>query len=268
MNGKKLLLQQIAINLLLALIIVKPSLAVLTTESSSDPHLLPQVLEYEPPPRGAPGDRGDGGSRDPSDFLVMIPATNWGLTAALYPTFWLYMPMHPSSPIPLEFVLREMQEVVYRTTFKLTQEAGMVSFRLPETAPSLEIGKKYNWFFSCGNITRHGWIERVVLKPELSSQLETATRRERILLFAKHGLWHETLTELVELRRQLSSQLETATSQERLLIYAENGLWYEALTELAGLSHTTPVTTLDADWAALMQHPFVRLNEIVSKPLV
>lgn len=257
MSCQKLLLQQITLNLLLALTIVQPSLAaVLRAESSGDTSVSLKVLEYEPPPRGAPGDRGDGGRRDPYDLVAMIPATNFGLTATEYPTFWLYVPTPPTSPIPVELVLRnEQQDEVYKTTFELVQGAGIVSFRLPETAPPLEIGKKYHWFFFCGNSARHGWVERFALKPELSSQLETATPRERILLFAKNGLWYETLTELAELRHQLNqlkSLLEKATTQERIL--------YEALTELDA--------ALDADWAALLKHPFVRLDKIVSEPLL
>ncbi|HAX80584.1 MAG TPA: hypothetical protein DCY88_33300 [Cyanobacteria bacterium UBA11372] len=233
------------------------------------PPLLPEVLKYEPPLRGAPGNRGDATSRLPYDFLVIVPATNFGLTAAAYPTFWLYVPTPPPSSIPLELVLRdEQQNAVYRTTFELNREAGIVSFRLPEAAPPLEIGKKYHWFFFWDKVARDSWIERVAMPPELESQLKNATPRKRIHLLAKNGLWYESFTELAEFRCQLLSQLENATLQERTLIYAENGLWYEALIELARVRDTMPVATLDADWAALLQHPLVRLGEIVSESIV
>jgi Domain of Unknown Function (DUF928)/NB-ARC domain len=233
------------------------------------PPLLPEVLKYEPPLRGAPGNRGDASSRVPYDFLAIVPATNFGLTVAEYPTFWLYVPTPPPSSIPLELVLRdEQQNAVYRTTFELNREAGIVSFRLPEAAPPLEIGKKYHWFFFWDKVARDSWIERVAMSPELESQLKNATPRKRIHLLAKNGLWYESFTELAEFRCQLLSQLENATLQERTLIYAENGLWYEALIELAGMREKKPVATVDADWEALLQHPLVRLGEIVSKPIV
>ncbi|MCL1471890.1 DUF928 domain-containing protein [Argonema antarcticum] len=230
------------------------------------PPLLPEVLKYAPPLRGAPGNRGDANNRIAYNFLAVVPVTNFGFTAAAYPTFWLDVPILPPSSIPFEMVLRdEQQMVVYRTTFRLTQEAGLVSFRLPETAPPLEIGKKYHWFLFWDKVVRDGWIERIALPSEMESQLENATPRQRILLLAQQGLWYETFTELAEFRSQLLIRLENATVQERTLIYAENGLWYEAITELAGL--VTGVATLNADWAALLQHPLVRLDEMISEPM-
>ncbi|MEG4070095.1 DUF928 domain-containing protein [Microcoleus sp. Pol11C2] len=267
MNVTKLLLQQATLNVLVALTMVQPGLAAMLADSSSgEPNLLPQVLAYDPPARGAPGDRKDAGSRDPHNFLALIPATNIGLTAIAHPTFWLYLPASLPDNIPFEFVLRdEQEEVVLRTVFELEKAAGIASFSLPENSPPLEIGKKYQWCLLCGNISRHGWVERVAMKPEILAQLETASLRERVFLLAKHGLWYETLTELVALRGKLLSQLQAATSlEERLLIYAENDLRYEALAELSGFEKISSLATLDADWEALLQHPFVRLHGIVS----
>ena len=265
MNQTKLLLQQAALNVLVALTMVQPGLAAMLADSSGEPNLLPQVLAYEPPPRGAPGDRTDAGSRDPHNFLALIPATNLGLTAIAHPTFWLYLPTSLPDDIPFEFVLRdEQQDVVFRTVFELEKAAGIASFSLPPNSLPLETGKKYCWYFFCGNISRHGWVERVEMKPEILVQLETASLRERVLLLAKHGLWYETLTELVALRSKLLSQLQAATLEERLLIYAENDLRYEALAELSGFEKISSLATLDADWEALLQHPFVRLHGIVS----
>jgi Domain of Unknown Function (DUF928) len=269
MKGTKLLLQQVALNLLVAVTIVQPGLTAMLADSSGEPNLLSQVLAYEPPARGAPGDRKDAGSRDPHSFFALIPATNFGLTAIAHPTFWLYLPTTFLADIPFEFVLRdEQQEVVFRTFFEPEQTQQIASFCLPQNSPPLEIGKKYQWCFFCGNISCQGWIERVEMKPEILAQLETASLRQRVLLLAKHGFWYETLTELVALRDKLLIQLQTATLQERLLIYAENDLRYEALAELTGFEEKSSLATLDADWNALLQHPFVSLHEIVSPPFV
>lgn len=269
MNVTKLLLQQVALNLLVAVTIIEPGLAAMLADSSGEPHLLRQILAFEPPARGAPGDRGDAGGRDPDNFLALIPAANFGLTAIAHPTFWLYLPAPFPEDIPFEFVLRdEQEEVVFRTVFPLQKTAGIASFCLPENSPPLETGKKYQWCFLCGNISRHGWIERVVMAPEILVQLETAVLRQRVLLLAKCGLWYDTLTELVALRGKLLSQLQAATLEERLLIYAENDLRYEALAELTGFEKISSLATLEADWNALLQHPFVRLSEIVLEPFV
>ncbi|NJM61277.1 MAG: DUF928 domain-containing protein [Oscillatoriales cyanobacterium RU_3_3] len=166
---------------MVAVTIVQPTLAATIADSLGEPHLQSQVLAYDPPPRGAPGDRGDAGSRDPHNFLALIPAANFGLTAIAHPTFWLYLPAPFPDVIPFEFVLRnEQQEVVFRTFFELEQTAGIASFRLPPNSPSLETGKKYRWCFLCGNISRHGWIERIAMRPEILLQLETASPRQRV----------------------------------------------------------------------------------------
>ncbi|WP_293337640.1 DUF928 domain-containing protein [Microcoleus sp. CAWBG58] len=270
MNEKKLLLQQAAINLLVAVTIVQPGLAAMLADSSDSPHLQPQVLAYEPPARGAPGDRGDAGSRDDiHHFLALIPALNLGLTAIAHPTFWLYLPAPFPDDIPLEFVLRdEQQNVIFRTIFEIETTAGIASFCLPPDSDPLEIGKKYNWYFFCGNISRHGWIERVAMKPEILVQLEAASLRQRVLMLAEQGLWYDTIAELVALRDKLLSQLQAANLEERLVIYAENDLRYEALAELSGFDKISSLATLEADWEALLQHPFVRLHGIVSPPFV
>ena len=106
------------------------------------------------------------------------------------------------------------------------------------------------------------------MAPEILVQLETAVLRQRVLLLAKCGLWYDTLTELVALRGKLLSQLQTATLEERLLIYAENDLRYEALAELTGFEKISSFATLDADWNALLQHPFVQLHKVVSPSFI
>ncbi|MCU0542996.1 MAG: DUF928 domain-containing protein [Oscillatoriaceae cyanobacterium Prado104] len=265
MNATKLLLQQVAINLLVAATIVQPGLTALLADASGEVNLQSQVLAYEPPARGAPGNRGDTGSREFPHFIVLIPAVNIGLTAIARPTFWLYLPDSFPDRIPFEFVLRdEQQAVVFRTSFPLKKTAEIASFCLPESAPLLEIGNKYSWHFFCGTTCRYGSVERVALKPEILLQLETASPRQRVLLLARSGLWYETITELIALRDKLLSQLQAATLEERLLIYAENDLQYEALAELTGFEKISSLATLEADWNALLQHPSVRLDGIVS----
>ncbi|MCC3481273.1 MAG: DUF928 domain-containing protein [Microcoleus sp. PH2017_12_PCY_D_A] len=190
-------------------------------------------------------------------FLALIPALNLGWTAIAHPTFWLYLPTLFPDDISFKFVLREeeKQEVVFRTFFQLAKTAGLATFCLPPNAPPLEVGKKYRWDFLCGNISRYGCVERVKMAPEILVELETASLRHRVLLLAKYGLWYDTITELVALRDKLLSQLQ-------------DDLRYEALAELTGFEKISSLATLEADWNALLQHPFVLLNGIVLEPFV
>jgi Domain of Unknown Function (DUF928) len=248
MSKGKLLLRQISLNLFLVLIIIQPNLAATLkydpptggmpsdrTDGGSRNHPpFPTTLQYDPPMRGAPGDRGDAGSRGPCDLLAVSPTTNLGLTAAEYPTFWLYVKSPISSPVSVQFILRnEQQQAIYRTTFEINQGKAIVNFPLPKTAPPLEVGKQYQWVFRCEDITRYGWVERVALKPEIVSKLATATPRQRVLILAQNGIWYETLTELLALRRAHPQDAQIA-----------------------------------ADWAALLQHRLVGLENIVAAPFL
>ncbi|MCU0535561.1 MAG: DUF928 domain-containing protein [Hydrococcus sp. Prado102] len=240
MNRKHLRLLGIASTFLLVML-EQLTLAAARTEELSRMKLPHRpALEFKPPLRGAPGERKDSGSRDPSGcsaILAMVPSTNFGLTVSAYPTFWLYL---PRLTMPGELTLTLLaeredgeQEIAYRTKFKITQNSGIASFNLPQAAPPLEIGKQYRWVFSCGAIARYGEIKRIPLEPEIEYQLEQATPRERVLILAKNGLWYETLTELAKLRY--------AKPQD---------------------------TQLAADWANLLQHRVVGLDELVEKPFL
>jgi hypothetical protein len=98
---------------------------------------------------------------------------------------------------------------VYKTNFTESGTSpGIFSFELPSTAPALEVGKMYRWYFLvyCNNSEEHvfvnGWVQRVALNPLLKSQLEQASPQAEVNLYGKAGLWHETVTSLAALRRQ------------------------------------------------------------------
>ncbi|MBD2183200.1 DUF928 domain-containing protein [Planktothrix sp. FACHB-1355] len=224
--NKKLLLGQITLHFFLALTIIKSGFAdVVNQQSSGSSTLLSQVLElleYEPPPRGRPEDTEDGGSRGSCDLLAILPTHGYGMTAAEYPTFWFYLKNQPSLSKSMQLQLQdEQQNVVYKTTFELTQSEGIIQFRLPQTAPPLAIGKKYRWILSYGGmndeIYTSGVIERIALEPEFESQLKQATPRERLYLFAKKRLWYDTLTELNQLRRTNPQDTELNSAWTNLL---------------------------------------------------
>jgi hypothetical protein len=99
------------------------------------------------------------------------------------------------------------QKLVYQTDFTLSETPGVISLSLPSTAPPLESGKLYRWFFYIESQPQQppyyvdGWIKKNSLNPTLTSQLEKATLQQRIALYAANGFWHEALTAAAELRR-------------------------------------------------------------------
>jgi hypothetical protein len=132
-----------------------------------------------------------------------------GKTAAERPSFWFYVPYTFTPAHPVEFLLQdEAGKDLYKATLEASQTApGVVGFELPSTAPALEVGKRYHWFFSvyCNPeepVFVAGWVERVALNPSLLPQLEQATQREKFALYQKADLWHEAIATLAQLRRQ------------------------------------------------------------------
>lgn len=224
---------------------------VLVCLASSFPRLLAQPSSRQPlnytPPKGGrvpPPTTDSGTTRPGCPFVVkpltpLVPKYYIGLTVFDRPTFLVFVPYSPTNQQLARFTLwNERENKVYETTFELPNQPGIVSFRLKENAPSLEVGKTYRWDFSflCGEgrgfDSVQGWVKRVTLPDTLKSKLETATPRERIAL------------------------------------YAANSLWYEALTELAQLRLKKPEDeAIEADWEDLLRDPDVRREQIVSEPI-
>lgn len=139
----------------------------------------------------------------------------FGITYAEFPTFWLYFAdqsqITSERPVNVRFVLMDHQTntTVYQTIFQLTGGTGIFHFQLPETAPSLQIGKLYYWQFQIlygeNNeniwVSEGGLIERQSPPSTLLNQLEQASPLDRVILYGENGIWHEMFTELAELRR-------------------------------------------------------------------
>lgn len=170
--------------------------------------------------RGAPGMRYSGATRSGGSIDVgcqsssepmtaLVPATNRGMSTAERPTFFYYL---PKTSQPLEFaLLDENDDLIYRTEFAPNKIPGVVSINLSTLAgaPPLEIGKNYHWFMSiiCDRQDRstdiyvNGWIQRIEPEPALKRELQKATPKERVSLYAVNGIWHDALKTLYETRQ-------------------------------------------------------------------
>ncbi|MCT7971854.1 DUF928 domain-containing protein [Laspinema olomoucense] len=186
---------------------------------------------FEPPDPDPPEDREGSGSRTscpPVDKpLTGLIASQVNYTLSGHPTFWFYVPYPSSLAREVEFVLLDEEETeVYKTVVPISDTPGIVSFRLPENIPALEVGKQYLWQFSyrCNPRIRaeddyiEGMVQRIAADSTLISQLEAATTlMQRVELYAANGLWHETLTTLAELRRDNPGNAEIADEWTELL---------------------------------------------------
>ncbi|WP_206755546.1 DUF928 domain-containing protein [Trichocoleus sp. FACHB-262] len=176
-----------------------------------------------PVPR-LPGRRQGAGSRGPSSteclpansgpLVALLPTTNLGLTTAAYPQFFWSLPASNASLV--EFALYDVdakqvnRNLIYKTTFSITGEAGIASLNLPTDVnlPPLKSGQDYRWSVSliCNpgdrtqDVTVDGWVQRVTPSSTVNQQLKQADPRDRPAVYAQNGIWFNTIETLVDQR--------------------------------------------------------------------
>lgn len=134
----------------------------------------------------------------------------------------------PTLPQPdAESTFPEFQKKqVYTKTFTLNNDAGIVALKIPNEAPSLEVGKIYTWRFTIiakkdpvnGNKTVQGKIQRVLPDQQLATKLQKISQPiERAALLANQGIWFETLQTLAETQLTVPSDPEALEEWTALL---------------------------------------------------
>lgn len=159
-------------------------------------------------------------------LTALMPISNWGTTVAEHPTFWFYVP-YTSEQAPIgEFVLqdKEGREDIYRVPFTLPQTPGFVSFSVPPTKDSLEVGKSYRWYFNlyCDRYRStspafvQGWVQREALTPALDEQLKAAKLRQD-KVYVANRIWFDAIAHLANLRLSNSTDASLNRDWNKLL---------------------------------------------------
>ncbi|NEQ08425.1 MAG: DUF928 domain-containing protein [Moorea sp. SIO4E2] len=176
---------------------------------------------------GRPPKRTSGGSRGlcSDQLIAIVPGSSeiveatgncsndsnssLALTLAESPTFWFYVPEQSTRELTVEFVLlNQNQQAVLVKSMTLSGTPGIVRVRLNQP---LQTDQLYRWQFSVlvnpqnpsGNPTVEGLVKRITADSTLSSKLNAATSpRDRIAIYASHGIWHDAMTALAQLRSQ------------------------------------------------------------------
>lgn len=150
----------------------------------------------------------------------------WGLTTKSHPTFLFYVPYTQALAQTGEFVLQDAEDNdVYRTTINLPQSPSIVSLSLESMTAPLKVGKMYHWYFKVrcqvrsmsGPIFVEGWVQRVELKPHIERQIALATPYERIALYAKNGVWYDTVADLAAMRSLQATDMALEADWQKLL---------------------------------------------------
>ncbi len=161
-------------------------------------------VQYQTPQESAkPAELG--GSVQPnrvSAVRPLLPDNHYGRTASAHPTLMVYVP--PTATEQVFFSVHdENRNPVYQTTLNISGEGGVVSITLPKSAPALEVGKTYTWYFAPiaqnsvlrpDNYSVKGWMKRVEA-PQVNSAGESAVMAQA-KAYAQAGIWYDTVAVL------------------------------------------------------------------------
>ena len=112
---------------------------------------------------------------------------------------------------------------IYRKSFSINNQDGIIAFKIPDDAPILEVDKKYKLQFDVeykteGSKTVFGYIKRVLPSQKLVDQLKTPTKPiDLAALYAQEGLWFETMQTLAEAQLTLPQSPEITEEWLELL---------------------------------------------------
>jgi len=228
------LLSSTAIALLGIVLTTSPTLA---NSRSSAIHLQPDAQpikisqSFRPPSRGQSppssggATRGESCLKGPKQLTSLVPQSRLGLTYSSNPTFYWYVPESPAKTAKFLLLTADDADVLYETTLALPSQPGVVSFKLPTNAPTLEVGKQYHWYLVVGcstidqsaNPSVEGWVERVVPEATITSQLQNASPREQANIYATNGIWHEAVSTLATLRQTKPTDADAIAGWNELL---------------------------------------------------
>ena len=195
---------------------------------------LEDTIIYKPPKRGAPGGREGAGTRGFREALptlaVLAPQDHTGLTAQEQPVLYWYLSQETRHPVAV--ILTDRQSIKPLLAIRLNPplQPGMQRVRLADYNIRLTPGRLYKWSVSLvrdaaqrsSDILMAGTIERVELPNELQGQLIHANKMTSARLYARAGLWYDTiaaLSELIDTRPQ-----DTALRQQRARVLEQEGL--------------------------------------------
>lgn len=191
-------------------------------------------VTFDPPGEGKPDDTAGGASRSGGCLqagsniggciVPLMPETKGGLTISERPTFLVYVADRAAKE--LFFSLRdESDNGVYQAKIALNGQTGIVSVKLPDNAPALEVGKTYQWaFIMVGDQGLRpdspgvrGEVRRVELNPELKSELAEGKPLDRAELYGKNGIWYDTVATLAQARREQPQDTTLVANWQDLL---------------------------------------------------
>ncbi|GAB4288070.1 MAG: hypothetical protein Fur0025_22080 [Oscillatoriaceae cyanobacterium] len=140
-------------------------------------------------------------------------------TAQANPTLWFYVP-YQEKAARLSLISKATGYRIFEENYQLNGTPGIIGITLSDI--SLEEGQDYRWVFeiicnpedSSANMSVSGKIQRISFnQPANFSEL---TAEQRAFIYAKNGLWSETMNTIIQELRPLDREQSTRRLKELL----------------------------------------------------
>ncbi|AUT01613.1 hypothetical protein CLI64_15135 [Nostoc sp. CENA543] len=163
-------------------------------------------------------------SAGPAALIALLPQNFYGTTVSERPTILVHIPA--SGAKEAVFSLKDEQgNTQYQTTISIDGQSGIVGVKLPAEAPTLAVGKNYQWFLAVkvdGQLSPStpyvdGWIQRIQPSAELATAMQEKDPLKRAAAFGKHGVWYDCVTTLAGVYSQQNSNVALTKQWEELL---------------------------------------------------
>jgi hypothetical protein len=160
-----------------------------------------------------------------------LPENFYGTTVSERPTILVYLPA--SNAQEAVFSLKdEAGNMQHQMTIPVAGKTGVIAIKLPANAPTLAVGKNYQWFLALkvdGQLSPStpyvdGWVQRIQPSAELATAMQQQDALKRATALGKNGVWYDCVATLaatytaqpndVTLRKQWEELLSSVSLKE------------------------------------------------------
>jgi hypothetical protein len=215
----------------LAFLLVAPKLAI------ADP-TNPQIIFKPPEGDSKPKKTALGGRRtndkkclqdtEPNSsqtgLTALVPLDGTGSTTSTHPTFWIYLPETTATKILLS-VMEENPDGAIKhhsqAAFPIPPQSGLISLKLPDETPPLEIGKTYKWavILMCGKSLHPNdpVIEARINRIQASIPNQPENLIKKAIWFGQQGIWYDFLESFAQAKQANPNDQEVKTDWQNML---------------------------------------------------
>jgi len=157
-------------------------------------------------------------------LTALVPLDGTGSTTSTHPTFWIYLPETTATKILLS-VMEENPDGAIKhhsqAAFPIPPQSGLISLKLPDETPPLEIGKTYKWavILMCGKSLHPNdpVIEARINRIQASIPNQPENLIKKAIWFGQQGIWYDFLESFAQAKQANPNDQEVKTDWQNML---------------------------------------------------